>query len=386
MKKRQIYLAVFILALLGLLSSAVYAQSILDPIFKPFQNINIGQIYDRYWFVVDSVMYFIILVGVSQFALSKQFDQGRGGKAVIIGVGVSLAIAASFFEYKTKFKLIDTFGPLAVIVVVVLFLVAVYRFAQALGAGSKGFMMLAFSVLFFYVAGTMPSLQNWFMKTGDYTRLIWALLNVLAIVFLIWGLIKLFSSFGEGGEEGKSWWDKLRGKDKDKDWGKDRDEWGRKKKKTGEPGEDEKDWEGKESDYDYTNPATLVFKVTDVDETPIKGATVSIKGPPRKGFLSKVTFRAPFSAVTKEDGMTPPVTVPAGRLIITTTHSGYIFSDMLVGGRRFAQTEYIAEPGAGKDHPVEVHIVLKREEDWPEPEIIGIKQEPNGVFLKGRLK
>src|SRR3989344_4218017 len=113
MKKRHIYLAVFILFILSLVSTSVYAQGILGTVLGPFERINIGATYERYWYVIDSIMYFIILVGVAQYVFSKQFE-GRGGKAIIIGVGVSLAIAASLFEYRNNFKLIAAFGPIAI--------------------------------------------------------------------------------------------------------------------------------------------------------------------------------------------------------------------------------------------------------------------------------
>lgn len=378
MKKRQIYVALFILALLGLLSSAVYAQSMLDPVLKPFERVNIGQIYARYWYIIDCVMYFIILVGVSQFALSKQFE-GRGGKAVIIGVGVSLAIAASYFEYKTKFMLIATLGPLAVIAVIILFLVAIYKFATALGGEGSTFGMLAFAFLFFYVSAMMPQVAAWFNRY-EWTKLIWALLNILAIVFLIWGMIRLISSIASGGKEGReSWLDRLRGKEPG--------ERERKEKGPGRVPEPSGEEIPPEEALDYKNPGRVLALVTDLNNKPLQGVEVILTGA-KSGKPWQLPFwrrRGPFwRAETGPEG-TVEIDVPSGNLRVEASAKGWRFYD--VSCENMKTTYILVKPGDA----TRIVIRMRKIEVEPNPKILGIDvrrgelPEENRYYIKGRI-
>lgn len=206
MDKAKKRVMIGILALLFILaSSIVYSQGVLDTALRPFDTYNPAIFYQNHWYIIDSFIYLMILLGVAQFSLSKQFP-GRAGKAVVIGVGLSLALAASLFEYKNNFKLVEKLGPLAIIIVCVLFLWGVYKFAQSLGAGGKAFAMLAFAFLFFYLCAMLPSLVDWFAKNpNENIRLIWAVLNLVALIFLVWGVISLFSSLGGEGSKVAPW-------------------------------------------------------------------------------------------------------------------------------------------------------------------------------------
>lgn len=377
MQKRQIYLVMLILVLLGVFSSAVYAQGMLDTVLRPLERINIGKAYEDHWYIIDCIMYFIILVGVSQYVFQEQF-KGSGGKAIIIGMGVSLSVAAAFFEYKNGFRLLEVFGPIAIIVVVLLFMVGIYKFAKALGAGGRGFAMLAFAFLFFYITAMMPSLTGWFANnSSEFIRLIWALLNILAIVFLIWGLIDVISSLAKlgGGGAGAAGGGGDTGGDRG-DTGRGRDQ-GR----ADEPG-----GEGppKEEDFDYGNPADVTTLVTDVDDEPIKGATVTITGP-RSGWPRHWPTwrrRGPYwTGKTGNDGRTPTISVPAGNLRFDVRHPGYSFFDLVREGRRYTTTYQIVKP----NDTVEIHVRLRRFEREPEPEILNIQPTDAGVYFHGRI-
>ncbi|MFC1733083.1 hypothetical protein ACFL6I_22520 [candidate division KSB1 bacterium] len=383
MKKRQIYLVIFLLILLGVFSSSVYAQGTIDTILTPFENLNIGDAYKNHWYIIDAVLYFVILVGMAQYVFSQQF-QGPGGKAITIGFGVAMALSASFFEWKYQFKLLEAFGPLAVIAVVVLFLVGVYKFAQALGAGGRGVAMLSAALLFFYISATMEIVPDWI--AGRFPTF-WALLNLLAIVFLIWGFIDLISGLaglgGGGGDGGRGGGllDRILGGNRDR--GRDRGR-GRGPGEGGEgPGWDET--RKPQDEFDYDNPAIIVVYVTDVDDEPIKGATVAITGPD-SGFprhWPRWTKRGPYyTGKTGPDGRTKQLKVPSGNLRFDVRHPGYRFSDIIREGRRYTTTYWIVEP----NEDTEIHLRLRRLERDPEPEIIDIQPTPRGVYFHGRIR
>lgn len=183
-----------------MLSTAVYAQE--DPFQMLFSSIEkIPALYGTYYYAIDAIMYAIILIGAAQFALSKHFD-GRGGKAVIIGVGVSLALGASFFEYNNKFQLIGGLGPIAVIIVLIIFLLFFYRLFTHLGANGRIMGMLMFSLAVFYITAQFPVIGTWARSKGGMIAFAWNTLILSALISLpvaiILGIVKLVGSTGLG--------------------------------------------------------------------------------------------------------------------------------------------------------------------------------------------
>ncbi|PIN87013.1 hypothetical protein COV19_01690 [Candidatus Woesearchaeota archaeon CG10_big_fil_rev_8_21_14_0_10_44_13] len=184
-----------------MLSSAAYAQT--NPIERALFAVGgIGPLYARYFYAIDSVMYAIILIGAAQYALHKQFE-GRAGKAMIIGLGSSLAIAASFFEYKqgaSGFRLIGGFAPVAAILTLVLFCIFFYRLFTAIGAKGKIAAKLMYSIGFFYINAQFPAIGRWAMSKGGWLAFTWSIMEALAIVLFIWGMIEVISWFVSSGK------------------------------------------------------------------------------------------------------------------------------------------------------------------------------------------
>ena len=88
MKKEFVSLILLFLFLLILNISSVNAEnSILNTFFRPFEDIDIAGLYDSYSVIIDLIIYLMVFIGLSQAILSKKF-QGRGGKAVVIAVGL----------------------------------------------------------------------------------------------------------------------------------------------------------------------------------------------------------------------------------------------------------------------------------------------------------
>jgi len=102
----------FYLFLLLLIFPTVNALSLNVPLY----GLNVGSIYAQYSLIVDSMLLVLILVGATQFSLGKHFGKDKGGKAVIIGVGVSLAVAAILLEYRTGYRL-GNLWPIAIFII-----------------------------------------------------------------------------------------------------------------------------------------------------------------------------------------------------------------------------------------------------------------------------
>ncbi len=81
------------------------------------------------------IIYLIVFIGLSQTILSKKF-QGRGGKAVVISVGLILTIAMITAEKSFGFN-IKTFGPVAVWIIIFLISTVLFHTIKHIGAGTN---------------------------------------------------------------------------------------------------------------------------------------------------------------------------------------------------------------------------------------------------------
>lgn len=384
MNKRRVYLAVLLVSILILLSSAVYAQGLLNSVLTPFKQLDIGAAYENPTtaYILDSIIYFIILIGAAQFALSKQFE-GRGGKAVIIGMGIALSISAVMFERKYGFRLGTVFGPLAIIIVVLIFLVAAYRIVQALGVGGKYAGMLAFSFLFFYVSSQLPSVESWFMSNpNDMIVTIWLFLQLFALVFLIWGLVGVIASLaGIGGGGALSKAGDFLGDKGAGGGGGDKEEPLRDHGEVPEPGSVPRE----EEQFDYRNPGIVDVEVVDLKGNHVSGAQVTLTGassgkPWHRAFWRK---RGPYySGVTGDDGKVHFPGVPSGNMRLSVTSIGYTFYELSIDNIR--TTYIIVKPG---DTATEVLVRMKKITKEPLPAIEGLAAEVDGSYkLKGVIR
>ncbi|MCX8147289.1 MAG: hypothetical protein N3D84_02380, partial [Candidatus Woesearchaeota archaeon] len=202
-KKRGIVSLVIMMSLFFfLLIPAVFALFAQLPFLSQFAP-NIADIYMKYSYFIDSIIYFLILVGAAQVVFEKKFA-GRGGKAIIIGVGVSLAIAAAVWEYRSGFMLIKLW-PLAMIIFFLAIAMAFYNFLKHITDISRAMALLSMAFLFYFFQALAPGFASWFSANPHSSiRLIWSLLNIVALVCLIWGVIDLFRSIFSGGGESTS--------------------------------------------------------------------------------------------------------------------------------------------------------------------------------------
>src|SRR3989344_5158527 len=310
MNKKRVYIALFAFILITVFATAVQAQ-LLDPILRPLQQIDIVGTYQRFGFVIDAILYFVILVGAAQTGLGDRF---KDNKSITVAVGIILGIAAAIGEQRTGFRL-GALWPLALMMALLAIGFTVYNyFKKVSGAQNRGFAMLGFAFLFFYFQSAAPGLAREFERNpNQYVRLIWALLNIIAIVCLVWGIIELvrgIANWGAGGAGGGGGAGGAGGAGE-----------------RGGPGLWQRLFGGGErtpEDLDYTNPGTVVVKVTDMNEKPIYGAQVIIKG-------EKLKYRLPIVKKIFTKWTQPPNgeavfdNMPSGLLRAEARHPNYKF-------------------------------------------------------------
>lgn len=160
---------------------------------------DLYQIYYDYaqWF--DFFLFLAIFVGLGKVVFEKHFKEG--GKAIYIGLGVFLALALVLWEVRSGVVLLELFGPLALVFMLVLFLFIFYKYlSKHISAGGLtilcgGYALLYF--IFFILANWLgwSNLGAWYYSSWlyynvpfDFMPIAW-LLFVFSIIGLIIGLI-----------------------------------------------------------------------------------------------------------------------------------------------------------------------------------------------------
>lgn len=83
----------------------------LDEFFHPFEYFDLSRTYEQFASIIDLTIYLLIFVGLARVTLSRRFP-GPGGRAISVGIGLSLAITMVVAEQPFGFNL-RSFGPIA---------------------------------------------------------------------------------------------------------------------------------------------------------------------------------------------------------------------------------------------------------------------------------
>lgn len=131
----------------------------LGALFRPLEYIDISALYDRYSIMIDLVIYLLIFVGLAQFTLGQRF-KGRGGKAITIGIGLTLALSLAIAEKFLGFS-IRSFGPIAAGIFLAVLGLMLYRLIKHFGAGFAVSCSLAYIIVLLSVIATVPGFFKW---------------------------------------------------------------------------------------------------------------------------------------------------------------------------------------------------------------------------------
>ena len=116
---------VFMITLFSNFTFAQQNQDYLGDLFKTLEDFDVVGSYEKYSFIIDSLIYFLFFLSLSQVTLGKQY-QGGGGKGIVIAVGIALSVGISFWTQKNGITL-GNLGPLAAVLAGIVFIIWIFR-------------------------------------------------------------------------------------------------------------------------------------------------------------------------------------------------------------------------------------------------------------------
>jgi len=166
----------------------------LNQLLEPFRGVDIATTYNEFSPFIDFIIYLVIFTGLTQFVFAKRFPS-RGGKAISIGIALTLSTGLSVFSAATGFKL-GNFGPLAAGILVILVGLLSYGFLKHLAGNSVNAGIASFIVTYFLMRSVTPELYSWAQRNQFAAWLDAALLLAIPILLVI--LIMRAKSFFSG--------------------------------------------------------------------------------------------------------------------------------------------------------------------------------------------
>jgi hypothetical protein len=155
-------------------------------LLKPFEYLDISSLYNSYSLIIDAIIAFFIFFGIAKVTLGKRFE-GRGGKAIVIGVGLALSTGFLLMEKTLNFSL-HSFGPLAVGIILLLVGFVLFTLLLSLGFNHTNSLCLAYIIDYLSLRLVSPTIFDWIAQTAPFIN------GILGIGFII-ALIKLLFSF-----------------------------------------------------------------------------------------------------------------------------------------------------------------------------------------------
>lgn len=155
MKKKTLLILILTVCLISLFATAVSAQTFWDSILGPFEGFE--EAYDKYFPFIDAIIYCIIFIGLAEWTIGKKFSggysSGKGGKAVVAGIGIIFAISLALWERTAGFN-IKAFGPIAMGVFVAVMCLALYEgLKEGAKMGTTTAATISYTAFFFAMLG-----------------------------------------------------------------------------------------------------------------------------------------------------------------------------------------------------------------------------------------
>ncbi|MEM4268136.1 MAG: hypothetical protein QXK37_04885 [Candidatus Woesearchaeota archaeon] len=195
-KTKQRLLFFTFIALLFSVSFASAQENMLEPVFDTLSRLRLFENYERHPFVADFIVFLVIFIGLSRFLLLE-----RIGSPASSGIGIILALALAFFEYRTDWSIGRNLGPIVVIILMLILGVFIYLLVLSAGSSTAKAGAAAYSITFAIMVGVTPNLME-FARRNAYSQFLFAFLSIVWFIAVVYTFINLVSSIAKGGDGG----------------------------------------------------------------------------------------------------------------------------------------------------------------------------------------
>lgn len=186
--KNRIMIIISLMWLFGLASTV--SADLLTEILSPFESTNFSDIYDSYYSIIDFIIYTVLFIGLSQVTIGKRFE-ARGGKAVVVAIGLVLAIGLAISESYIGFNL-RSFGPLAAAIFIFMVGFVIFLGIKSTGMEIVGASSITLVLTYFSIRSVSPSFFDW-MISNQYLSWLHSVILV-AVLISMYKIVRLFFS------------------------------------------------------------------------------------------------------------------------------------------------------------------------------------------------
>lgn len=170
--------------------------NIFEDFFSIFGNgFDIIKVYDSMPVFFDFTIYLILFIGLTQTVFHKHFEDNRGGKAVIIALGIALSIGMSFIANQYGFSL-KSFGPVAFIVLLVLVGIFIFKAVFKTGMNIGSTVSFAYVLVYLALYSITPAFFNSILTKVPFIRSVFAICLIIVCFKLIISVFKKDSVLG----------------------------------------------------------------------------------------------------------------------------------------------------------------------------------------------
>jgi len=178
----------FLSCLLWFLALSAIANA-QEPFFRAFdylKNFELARVYSDYSALFDFFIYLFIFLGITKVVLEERFE-GKGGEAIIIGIGTALALSLAVAEQRYDFNLgqISSFAA-GIIILIMGFML--FQLFTKLGIAFSG--MLTFVSIYFFVSAITPEFFNWIADKLPIVNLILVIAVIVSIIKIVYKLLQ----------------------------------------------------------------------------------------------------------------------------------------------------------------------------------------------------
>lgn len=158
----------------------------LEDLFRPFEYLDIASVYSRYSQIIDLTIAFVVFSGVAKVTLGRRFE-GRGGKAIIVGVSAALTAGFMAMERTLGFSL-RSFGGIGAGIFIFLVGLVLFGFLRTAGLHFGNALSLSYGIVYLSMMAVVPSVFDFIADTAPFIN------GILGLIFLF-TLGKLIYSF-----------------------------------------------------------------------------------------------------------------------------------------------------------------------------------------------